>query len=82
MTNEVKQVFYNDEMENSSSIISEFHFFARKCVLLLDDFWDRYFILPGDEHVKMILDTSSTTNLEHLKEAEARIKKARKHAKL
>ena len=74
----VERRWYNHNEGSIKEFITEMYFFVRKCMVGCDDHWGKYFWLPGDDHVNMILDTSINTTKEHLDEAEKRIKHARK----
>ena len=77
MLDRVTKLFYENKESDVTSFISEMYFFVRKC-MCVNETWNKYFFLPGDDHVHMILDTSVATTKEHLDEAEQRIKQARK----
>jgi len=78
---EVRRNFYEAQESNTETFVSEMYFFAKKCMVSCDHVWDEYFYLPGDDHVKMVLDTSIDTTKGHLDEAARRIKRARKYVK-
>lgn len=78
----IRKNFYGDDESFIQNFVCGMYFFARRCMADCGDIWDKYFWLPGDENVKMILDTSRGTTKEHLDKAEARIKAARELLKV